>query len=568
MEPDDAAGGTPRDEEWVFREEAARGWAVDAVRAVRSLVESTLGPTGMEKLVETHDPHGEPETVVTSDAGELLDAVHRGEGFNHPVAALFVDGVDSMQRGLGDGATTATLLAADLVERGADLVEEGVHPGTVAVGYAMASNRAGECLDELAAPVAADDVDRLRAVARTSMTADLPSDAREAYARGVAEAVTGLAAATDGDWLNTDDVSVRVSPAADHPRRIYRGQVVRRHPAQHEAGEESHAEFDWTPSVAGVLRDATVAVLEREIDVEETATAFGGAQESSVTFDSTAALSEYASAREAAVGAVADRLSDLGVDVLVAQPELDDDVVTALKSRGVAVIDYVQYPKSDVYRVARATGAQVVGHVDDLGPSKLGSAGRVVERRVGDEKWTYFDECGGAVFTLVASANTATGRAVTERLLDDAVEVTATAAMDGQVLPGAGAPAVAVARDLRRYARSVSGKEQLAVEAFADACESVVVALARNAGYDPLDALPALRSAHAAAGGDGPAPLGFDHATGDPFDALDAGVVEPRRVFSQAIETAVAASEQLLTLDSVLYPGVDLGPFSPEADHD
>lgn len=565
---DDATGAPPRDEEWVFRDDTAREWVVDAVRAVRSLVESTLGPAGMEKLVMTQNPQGQPETVVTSDANELVDAVHRGEGFNHPVAALFVDGVDSMQRGLGDGATTATLLAADLVQRGADLVEDGVHPGTVAVGYAMASNRAGERLDDLAVPVAADDVDRLRAVARTAMTADLPSGVRDAYARGVAEAVTGLAAASDDDWLDTDDVTVRVSPDADHPRRVYRGQVVRRHPAQHEASEASHSEFDWTPSVEGVLRDAAVAVLDREIDVEETATTFGGKRDAGVTLDSAAAVSAYASEREAAVEAVANRIADLGVDVLVAQPDLDDAVVTALESRGVAVIDYVQYPKSDVYRVASATGAQVVGHVDDLGPSKLGTAGRVVERRVGDEKWTYFDDCEGDVFTLVANANTATGRAAAERLLEDAVEVTATAAMDGQVLPGAGAPAAAVARDLRGHARSVSGKEQLAVEAFADACESVVVTLARNAGHDPLDALTALRSAHASASADAPAPLGLDHATGEPFDALAAGVVEPRRVFSQAIETAVATSEQLLTLDSVLYPGVDLGPFSPEEEHD
>lgn len=165
-----------------------------------------------------------------------------------------------------------------------------------------------------------------------------------------------------------------------------------------------------------------------------------------------------------------------------------------------------------------------------------------------------------------AGANTVTDRATTERLLGDAVEVTATAAMDGQVLPGATTSAVAAERDLRQFARSISSGEQLVVEAFADACESVVLALVRNGGHDSLNALSAVRSAHARA--DSPATVEVDPNTGEPLDALTAGVIEPRRVFSQAVETALATSEQLLTFDIILHPGVDLGEFASEAGHD
>ncbi|WP_101297171.1 TCP-1/cpn60 chaperonin family protein [Halegenticoccus soli] len=561
----DDDGASLGDGEWLIRDEAARTYVVGATRGVRSLVESTLGPRGMEKLVDTYDHQDEPETVVTADAGELIDAIERGDGFNHPVAALFVDSVDSIQRGLHDGGTTAVILASELVERGAALVERGVHPGSVVVGYAMASDRAGRVLDALARPLESDDRDALRRVAATSMTADLDPSLRRAYARVVADAVRGLRDASDDGWLDTDYVSVRT--ARGEPHRVYRGQIVRRRPGQHEASRANSLEFDWTPAVPRPVADATVAVLERGIDVEETATSLGGKRDSGVELRSASAVAEYASGRDAAIEAVADRLADLGVDVLVAQAELNGPVRSALSARGVAVVDRVHYPKSDIYRVARATGAQVVAHVDDLAPSKLGRAGRVRERRVGDEKWAYFEDCRGGVFTIVVDAGTATGLRKRERLVSDALEVAAVAAMDEQVLPGAGAPALAVARDVRHFAPSVAGREQLAVEAFADALEAVPSALARNAGSDPLDSLADLRTAHDGAG-TSPAPIGFDAETGEPVDAWAAGIVEPRRIFSQAVETAVAAAERLLTIDAVVYPGVDLGAFSPRTEHD
>lgn len=275
----------------------------------------------------------------------------------------------------------------------------------------------------------------------------------------------------------------------------------------------------------------------------------------------------YTAARTDAIDDVAAGVADLGVDVLLVRAELDDAVTNALEAQGVAVVDRAQYPKSDIHRVARATGAQVVGHVSDLDESKLGRAGRVTEKRVGDEKWTTFEECEGAVFTILVEAPTEQGRTAHERVVEDAVETTAVAAMDGQVLPGAGAAPLAVARDLRQFARGVQGKEQLAIEAFADVCESLVQTLARNAGYDPLDVLASVRSAHANAPAS-PAPLGFDVVRGEPADAWELGVVEPRRVFSQALDSAVATSEQLSTIDAVVSPGVDLAELDPQTEHD
>jgi chaperonin GroEL (HSP60 family) len=560
--------------EWSIVDADARQYVRSATREVASLVRTTYGPLGMEKQLRTMDRKNNPETVHTSDAGEILDGIQRAQGFTHPAAALFVDAVESMQRGLRDGASTAILLTDALVEHGLDLVEEGVHPGTVVVGYAIAAGRAGEVLDELARPVQPDDAALLRDVAATAMAGELDEPTRDRYADLVVEAVGGLATVSE-DWIDTDDVKLLAGPG--EPGGLTRGLIVRRYQEELGAGEEAEREqnwsirdkveweFDW--SLMEPREDATIALLDREIDFERSATSFGGdgAEEnrkSGVDLRSLEDLEAYRAGRDDRIGATADRLADLGVDVLVSQPEVDGEIVFALEERDIVVVDEVEYPLSDVYRLARASGGEVVANVDELTADHLGTVGRVSERRVGDEKWTEFDDCPGGVFTLVVDSETATERERRERIVEDAVAVTGTAAVDRQVLPGAGAAAMAVATDLRSYAESVEGRERLAVEAFADALSDLVRVLAENAGADPLDAVATLRAAHAAV--DGPAALGIVPDAGEPVDAWEAGVVEPRRVFSQAVETARATTERLITIDAVLHPDVDLERFVSE----
>ena len=547
---------------WTLRDAEAREYVRGAARATVALVESTYGPRGLEKLVETADHQGEPETVRAGDAGRVFDAVERGGGFTHPVSALFVDAVDGMQRGLSDGTTVATLLGGALLDEGFDLVEQGVTPGNVVMGYAMARAHAGETLDILARPVAIDDEGTLRAVATTTMTADLDPAVRRRDATRVVTAVHELAAADERGWVDTDDTKVLAAQGAADG--FHRGLVLSR-PA--DAGPTGNG-------VTGPLTDATVAVLDGDIDFEATASSFGGDADAGVRLDSADAVADYRGGLEARVESTATRVAGMGVDVLVCLEKLDHAVARAFEREGVAVVDKATYPKEDVYRLARATGATATSNIADLAPGRLGRAGRVVERRVGDEVWTAFEGCPGPVFTIVAGADTPEAAGRRRESVEDALETTATAAMDGQVLPGACAPAAAVAAALREYAPGVSGKEQLAVEAFADALDRLPYALAANAGLDPVDALTQLRSDHGA-GGDGsggaarePAPTGVDLDSGASVDAWEAGVVEPRRVFSQAVETAGAVVEQLLTIDAVLYPNVDLPGYTPRTEHE
>ena len=555
-EREEIGSGRTDAESWVLRGEAVRTFVSSATGTVGSLVRSTFGPNGLDAQVETLDNVEEPEIVHTTDAATILDAIERGGGFSHPIAALFVDGVDAMQRGLKDGSTTAILLADALIREGIDLIEEGVHPSTVVVGYGMAAARAGTVLDTLAFEVDPDDEALLRSVAATSMTADVAPATRERYASQVAEVVHELAQTGDTDWVDTDDAKVLADRAA--AGGLYRGIVVRRFPGPLDESEEAQQEFDW--STLDPTTNATVALCDGDIDLERTAHSFGDGRDSGVEINTVEQFEAYTEGLDRQITAIADRLRSFGVDVLVSQEEIDDRIRMVFEACDVAVVDEVKYPLVDVYRLARATGGTVVDALSDLTAANLGTVGSLTERRVGDEKWAFFDDCTGSVFTLVVEVETDTASAEHERLVEDALEVTATAVTDRQALPGAGAPAMAVASALRAYAPSVSGREGLAIEAFADAVETIPRALAENAGGDPIDALAALRSAHASGGE--PASIGLS-VDAKPIDAREVGIVEPRRVFSQAIETANAIVEGLLTIDAVLHPGVDLGTFRP-----
>lgn len=542
--------------EWTLQDEEVREYLRNVTRQVGSLVRSTLGPGGMETMVLTQDHQNEPETVLTADGNQIIAALERGDGFNDPIAALFIDAVDSMQRALGDGTTTSIILSEALIHRGLDLIEEGLHPNTVVTGYALAASHAGEVLDNLTKRCEPSDEKMLRRVARTSITDDVTGHVQSEYAGQVASVVSQLASATDGKWLNTDDVDVIAT--TEQEREIYQGVVAIRRPNPTEMSEKTRVEFDWTSTIEGTLRNVTVAILDSEIEIEETATVID-----EMKVKTPDAYEQERTNHEQYRKDISKQLDNIGVNMLVLQESVDKQWRTTLEEENITVIDRVKYPKSDIYRIARATGGSVVSHIDDISSESLGTAGGVREVNLNDEKWTIFQECDGAVFTLVCPVNVESAAPQHERMISKALEVTTVAAVDRQVLPGAGAPAAAIIRALREE-QSLPEREQLAMSAFADAIEDFLEVLVRNAGLDPTETITTLHTANS----ETDSVQGINLETGDPFDPWTAGVVEPRRVFSQAIETARTNAERLLTTDAVLSPGVDLSEYTPATEHE
>ena len=537
-----------------------REFVLGGVASVADLVESTYGPRGMDKVVRREEK-GDVELVVTNSGSRVLDAIERGDGFNHPVSAILVDAVDTMHRDLADGSTAALLLTRALLERGYGLLDEGLSPSDVVVGYAMASERCGAVLDRLTRSVGPDDAELLEQVAATALGERIGAERRDRYASMIVEAAAGVAAAGDGGWVDTEDVKVVSGTGAR--TALHRGVVVSRWPRGAETSDRSLVDFDWGLDFPEPVSDVRVAIIDRKIDVEASATNFGEGGWSGVRLDDVEAVQEYRSGFEARKDRIARDVRDLGVDLLVSQPKMDDDFVRRFADAGVAVLDGVETPEADVDRLATASGATVVSRPDELTEERTGVVGRLYEERMNDEKWTYLTDCAGAAYTIVLRTRTDDDAAYHRRLVEDALEVVATAIVDGQVIPGAGAAQTTIATELRDYATGIGGKEQLAVAEFAAALEDTVRVLARNVGADPIDVVAGLRNARTTGGES----VGFDVTVGEPVDAWEAGIVEPRRVLSQAIETGRTTACQFLTTDAFLYPNVVLEEFSPNTEH-
>lgn len=552
------------DDQWFVHDDQAREYVGNAIASLGTLMRTTLGPEGREKLILTESPEGQFETVLTSDAGVAIDAIQRGDGFNHPVTALFVDAMDSMSRRLGDGTSTAIVLGSHLFTQGLDLIERGLHPTNVILGYSMAATRAGRFLDSYGRQVAVDDQNVLRDVAATSITANVSEPSRRSYARMVARAIQVLSQRKSDRGLNTDDIKIIVT-TGNVKTRVHTGLIVRRWPKGEEEIDIGDTEFDWSIQTKPI-RNAGLAIMDRDVNFERTKTSFGDGEDAGVLLQSKRGLGRYRSELDKRHREAASDIQQMGVDVFVNQERLNDDVRRAFEKEDILVVDKVDTPLSDVYRLARSANANVVSRLQDITPERLGHVGRVHERRVGSEKWTIFDDASNDVLTIVANVPVESRIEQHRRILENAVSVTRVCALDKQVVPGAGASMMAIAADLKQYARRISEKEQLAIMGFVRAFENFVADLAQNRGHDPAISLTVLRSKHAES--DGPASFGIGPTQDEPIDAWEEGIIEPRRIVSQATETALSATRKLLTVDAVVYPGVDLGNYSPQAEHD
>lgn len=536
------------------------------VDSVDSLVRTTYGPRGMDKLVQLNGSKNEVVVELTSSGRGVLDAIERGDGFSHPITAILVDAVDTMYRDLNDGTTAAVVLTRALVTRGYELLDQGLTPSDLLVGYALAAEAVGRVYDDLSRPVSHDDADLLAQVARTMLTCRFGAAPDERYVDLVVDVVQGLAADTEGAWVDTKQVKIVSSPGAT--TELCQGVVVTRWPRGAETSERSLVDFDWDLQFPEPLENATIALLDHKIAVESVGTNFGAGSYSGIHLDSADAVQRYHVGYEERKREIAEHVAALGVDVLVSQPRVDDDLVDHFEAVGVAVVDKVETPERDIDRLATATGATVVSRVDDLAAEHLGVAGSVFEYRARDEKWTYFAACDGPAYTLSLRAPTEHGADHLAAVVEDALEVTATAVIDGQVLPGAGAAQMTAAAAVRDAARGLGGREALAMAAFGAALEDSVRVLAANAGLDTIDEIAGLRNVRAADDGAGAgAAVGLDVTTGERVNAWEAGIVDPRRVPSQSLETARSTAVRLLTTDAFLHPNVSLGRFTPKTEH-
>jgi thermosome len=498
----------------------AQSMNITAGKAVAEAVRTTLGPKGMDKMLV--DSTG--EVVVTNDGVTILKEMD----IEHPAANMIVEVAETQENEVGDGTTTSVVVAGELLSEAEDLLEQDIHATTLAQGYRQAAQQAKEFLDDAAIDVSADDTEELEKIAATAMTGKGAENAKDVLSSLVVRAVQSVA---DDDSVDTDNVKVeKVTGGAIENSELIEGVIVDK--------ERVNENMPYA------VEDANIALVDDGLEIKETEI------DTEVNVTDPDQLQEFLDQEEEQLKEMVDSLKAAGANVVFADGGIDDMAQHYLAKEGIIA---VRRTKSDDFtRLARATGATPVSNVNDIEADDLGDAGSVAQKDIGGDERIFVEDVEEAKsVTLVLRGGTEHVVDEVERAIEDSLGVVRVTLEDGKVLPGGGAPETELAMELRDFADSVGGREQLAVEAFADALEVIPRTLAENAGHDPIDSLVDLRSQHD--GGDSGA--GLDAYTGDIVSMEDDGVVEPLRVKTQAIESATEAATMILRIDDVIAAG-------------
>jgi len=491
---------------------------IAAGKAVAESVRTTLGPRGMDKMLVSDSG----DVVITNDGATILNEMD----IEHPAAQMIVEVADTQEEEIGDGTTTASVLAGRLLAQAEELLDRDVHPTTIVEGYHHAAEIANDAVEETALDVDVDD-GLLEQVAESSMTGKGTGGiTAERLAETVVEAVRRVE--TDGD---VDDGRIALSTqvgASSSATELVEGVVI-----------------DEEPLLAAMARsvdDPQIAVFDVELGVRT------GDVDVEYELDSVDQLSTAMDSEESELRDLVDQVTAENVDAVFTTEDVDDRVASLLEAEGVVAFESID--DDDATAVARATGASRVGSLEDFEADDIGSADGVRTDTFGDDDVT-FVEGGAATEAVTVFIRGGTEHVVDEleRTISDAVNVVTAAVETGEVVPGAGASEVAVADYVRREAAGVEGRRQLAVEAFADAVDIVPRTLAENAGVDPIDALVDLRAEHEESGRAGLVTVDGETTIGDP---VEDGVVDPATVKREAVASATEAATMIARIDDVI----------------
>jgi thermosome len=499
----------------------AQNYNISAAQAVAQSVRTTLGPKGMDKMLV--DSMG--DVTITNDGVTILKEMD----IDNPTAEMIVEVAETQEDEAGDGTTTAVAIAGELLKNAEDLLEQDIHPTAIIKGFHMASEEARSQVDDVAREVDPDDEDLLRKVAETSMTGKGTDINKEFLAELIVDAVRQVTVeneagdhVVDLEFLNVETQTGRGVGESD----MLEGAVLDKDPVH-----------DDMPSEA---EDADVLLVNDPMEVEETEV------DTNVNIENPDQLQSFIESEEEQLKEMVETVKETGADVVFNQKGIDDLAQHYLAKEGILAVRRAK--KSDLEFLSEVLGARKSSDLDSVSAEHLGH-GDVV--RSDDDELFYVtgEDAHGVSLLLRGSTDHVVDEL--ERGVDDALEVVAQTISDGRVLAGGGAIETELAARLRDYADGVEGREQLAVEAFADAVELVPRVLAENAGLDPIDTLVDLRAAHES----GDQSAGLDVFTGDIEDTYEAGVVEPAHAKEQALASAAEAANLVLKIDDIISAG-------------
>ena len=512
---------------------------IAAARAVADTVRTTLGPRGMDKMLV--DSMG--DITITNDGVTILKEID----VEHPAAKMLVEVAKTQDQQCGDGTTTAVVLAGELLKRAEALLEQNVHPTVVTRGFQLAVQEARRLLDaEIGTPVKRDDDAVLIDCAMTAMGSKGVFGSREELSRIAVKAVQKIAE-TRGDAVICDVDQIKVEKR--HGGSIADTELIEGIVLDKERGH---------PRMPSEVAGAKIALLNSALEIKKTEI------ESKINIKNPAQIQSFLDEEDKTFRQMVASIKAAGANVVVCQKGIDDVVLHYLAKEGIYAVKQVK--ESDLQKLARATGGKIVTGIKELTAADLGTAAKVHERKVGEDDMTFVTGCSNprSVSVLIRGGTEHVTQEV-ERSLHDALKVVGSVLEDGVVCPGGGATEIDLAVKLRRWAGTVGGREQLAVEAFAQSLEAIPWALAENGGYDSINALIELRSGHG--GSSANKNLGINLADGKAADMWKLRVIEPARVKRQALSSAAEVANMVLRIDDIIASKKS-SPTPPAGGHD
>lgn len=513
---------------YVFPEETERTSGRDALRvniaavkSVAQVVRTTLGPKGMDKMIV--DALG--DITVTNDGFTILTEMT----IKHPAAKIAVEAAKAQQDKVGDGTTTAVILAGELVNKAEALLDQGLHPVVIVNGYRLAERMAREILWQIAEKPSPDNESLAANVVMTAMTGKGAESAKERLARLVIAAVKRIAEGRgDGYMVEIGNLKIEkeIGSSAEESELI-EGLILDR--------EKAH------PAMPTQVTGARIALIDSAIEIKDLDI------DARIQIHDPSQMRAFVEQGQEILKKMVDKIASCGVNVVLCNKGMDEAAEYLLAKAGILGVRRV--PKSDLERLARATGARIVTDIDDLTPADLGFAGVVREERRGEKVRIFVEECKNPkAVTILLRAGTVHAADEMKRAVEDGIGDLASLLKTGRAVAGAGAVEMELSKELREFARSLRGKERLTVEAFADAMKVIPRTLMESAGVDPVEVLAELEAAHET----GRRWHGFDVLTASVHDAWETGIIEPLEIKTQALASATEVAVMVLRIDDVI----------------
>ncbi|NTV24011.1 MAG: thermosome subunit [Nanoarchaeota archaeon] len=500
-----------------------------AAKLVAETVRTTLGPKGMDKMLVS----SMGDIIVTNDGVTILKEMQ----VEHPAAKMIVEIAKTQEDEVGDGTTTAVVVAGELLKKAEDLLDKDIHPTVIVKGYNMASEKALAILSDIAKPLQEKDSELLEMIAETAMTGKGAEANKNSLASITVKAVIKVMHREGTIKIDSDDIKIEKKVGGRvEDSELVDGIVLDK--------ERVHS------GMPIAIKNAKIALIDSALEIKNTET------DAKIQITDPGQMQSFLDMEERMLKGMVDKLVKQGASVVFCQKGIDDLAQHFMAKAGIYAARRIK--KSDMEKLAKATGGRLVTNLDDLSERDLGFAALVEESKVGDEMMTFVRDCKSAKsVTILVRGSTEHVADEAERAISDSIGDLIAALKTGKVLAGAGSCEMELSKRLMKFSESLSGREQLAVKAYAEAMEVIPRTLAENAGLDPIDTLTELKSAHEK----NQVTAGINVFTGKVMDAWEAGVIEPLKVKTQAISSATEVATMILRIDDVIASGSGKGPM-------